>query len=229
MRKLNIVSWFKNHLVVTTLLTLAILFALYELVSGVFVFSRDAYITTNVIGLAPQVSGPLAELNVKDNQIVYAEDVVIKINPEPFRLDLDRVQASYDLAKANGRSTISDDWRNFDCLNSDSLVTVLPALASANYCFVVSRAGPRRSIDAFPRFAADSGLPRGRHIRLMRNLAGYGILSALVPDVDRRHFPICYFAPWRLAVGVRGNPRRGRLHTGAHYRGGSAGLDPAGP
>jgi multidrug efflux system membrane fusion protein len=78
-----------------------ILYAVYELLSGVFVYSRDAYITTDVIGLAPQVSGPLAELKVKDNQIVHEGDPLMKINPEPFRLDLDRVEAGYELAKAN--------------------------------------------------------------------------------------------------------------------------------
>jgi membrane fusion protein, multidrug efflux system len=101
MRKLQIVSWCKSHLVVTTLVTLAILYAVYELVSGVFVYSRDAYVTTDVIGLAPEVSGPLAELVVKDNEVVRTGDVVLRINPEPFRLDLDRVQASLEFAKAN--------------------------------------------------------------------------------------------------------------------------------
>jgi multidrug efflux system membrane fusion protein len=101
MGTLKIVSWFKNHLVVTTLIALVILYAVYELLSGVFVYSRDAYITTDVIGLAPEVSGPLTELKVKDNQIVHVGDVIIRINPEPFRLDLDRVQAGYELAKAN--------------------------------------------------------------------------------------------------------------------------------
>jgi membrane fusion protein, multidrug efflux system len=101
MRKLRIVSWCKSHLVVTTLVTLVILYVVYELLSGIFVYSRDAYITTDVIGLAPEVSGPLAELKVKDNQIVHEGDVLIKINPDPFRLDLDRVKAGYELAKAN--------------------------------------------------------------------------------------------------------------------------------
>jgi multidrug efflux pump subunit AcrA (membrane-fusion protein) len=274
MRKLSIVSWFKNNLVVTTLVTLAILFALNELVSGVFVFSRDAYITTDVIGLAPEVSGPLAELKVKDNQIVREGDVVIKINPEPFRLDLDRVQASYDLAKANverareevaiaadriasrnaqlddvkiaferamelrqsgavAQQVLDDARRAYDVATAELEASRTSRVAAEQEVLVHSAsvygakaavARAQYDLDAFPRFAADSGLPRGRHFRLMRNLAGNGILSALVRDVDRRHFPICYFAPWRLAVGVRGIPRRGRLHTGAHYGGGSAGL-----
>ena len=96
----RIVNWFKHHVVLGTLLGLLVLFTVYELVSGVLVYSRDAYITTDVIGVAPQVSGPLSTLAVKDNQVVKKGDLLIKIDPEPFQLDLDRLQASLELARA---------------------------------------------------------------------------------------------------------------------------------
>jgi membrane fusion protein, multidrug efflux system len=96
----RIVNWFKHHVVLGTLLGLLVLFTVYELVSGVLVYSRDAYITTDVIGVAPQVSGPLSTLAVKDNQVVQKGDLLIKIDPEPFQLDLDRLQASLELARA---------------------------------------------------------------------------------------------------------------------------------
>jgi membrane fusion protein, multidrug efflux system len=97
----RILKWYRNHTVVGTLLTLVLLYTLYELVSGILVYSRDAYITADVIAVAPQVSGPLAVLAVKDNQLVRQGDLLIKINPEPFQLDLDRLQASLELARAN--------------------------------------------------------------------------------------------------------------------------------
>ena len=96
----RIVNWFKHHVVLGTLLGLLVLFTVYELVSGVLVYSRDAYITTDVIGVAPQVNGPLSTLAVKDNQVVQKGALLIKIDPEPFQLDLDRLQASLELARA---------------------------------------------------------------------------------------------------------------------------------
>jgi multidrug efflux system membrane fusion protein len=96
----RIVNWFKQHVVIGTLLGLLVLFTVYELVSGVLVYSRDAYITTDVIGVAPQVSGPLSTLAVKDNQVVQRGDLLIKIDPEPFQLDLDRLRANLELARA---------------------------------------------------------------------------------------------------------------------------------
>jgi multidrug resistance efflux pump len=97
----RIVNWFKNHVVIGTLLALLILYAAYELLSGVLVYSRDAYITTDVIAVAPEVNGPLTVLAVRDNQLVHQGDLLIKIKPEPFQLDLDRLQASLELARAN--------------------------------------------------------------------------------------------------------------------------------
>jgi multidrug efflux system membrane fusion protein len=51
--------------------------------------------------VAPEVSGPLATLAVKDNQVVHRGELLIKINPEPFQLDLDRLQADLEFARAN--------------------------------------------------------------------------------------------------------------------------------
>jgi multidrug efflux system membrane fusion protein len=96
----RIINWFKNHVVVGTLLTLLVLYMAYEFLSGIFVYSRDAYITTDVIAVAPQVSGPLTILTVKDNEAVQKGEALIKINPEPFQLDLDRLQAGLELARA---------------------------------------------------------------------------------------------------------------------------------
>ncbi|HYY26931.1 MAG TPA: biotin/lipoyl-binding protein [Chthoniobacterales bacterium] len=103
MAVLRIVRWCRSHVIVSTLVGLVILCALYEYLSGIFVYSRDAYITTDIIALAPQVSGPLAVVAVKDNQDVRAGDILLKINPDPFRIELDREEANYQLAKANAQ------------------------------------------------------------------------------------------------------------------------------
>jgi multidrug efflux system membrane fusion protein len=97
----RIINWFKNHVIAGTLLSLLIVFTVYEFLSGFLVYSRDAYITTDVIAVAPEVSGPLAELAVTDNQVIHRGDLLIRIKPEPFQLDLDRLQASLELARAN--------------------------------------------------------------------------------------------------------------------------------
>lgn len=50
----------------------------------------DAWVFANLIGIAPEVEGPVIELHVKDNQLVKAGDLLFEIEPEPYRYALQR-------------------------------------------------------------------------------------------------------------------------------------------
>jgi multidrug resistance efflux pump len=54
----------------------------------------DANVRANVIGIAPNVSGPIATLNVTDNQEVAEGAVLFTIDPQPFQVALARAQAN---------------------------------------------------------------------------------------------------------------------------------------
>lgn len=79
------------------------------LAAGVYYFqfvapyetSDDAFIEGNVIPMASQVPGRVAELLVKDNQQVKAGDVLLKIDPRDYETSL--AQARADLAAAQSR------------------------------------------------------------------------------------------------------------------------------
>jgi multidrug resistance efflux pump len=72
-------------------LTLALVLA-----RGSYVRPRtdDANVRANVIGIAPNVSGPIAALNVVDNQDVAEGTVLFTIDPQPFKVALARAQAA---------------------------------------------------------------------------------------------------------------------------------------
>jgi multidrug efflux system membrane fusion protein len=53
----------------------------------------DAFIDADVVHMAPDVSGRVVALNVRDNQPVRAGDVLFTIDPEPFRLQLAQARA----------------------------------------------------------------------------------------------------------------------------------------
>jgi membrane fusion protein (multidrug efflux system) len=61
----------------------------------------DAFIEGNVIPMASQVSGRVAELLVTDNQAVKQGDVILKIDPRDYEASL--AQARADLAAARSR------------------------------------------------------------------------------------------------------------------------------
>ena len=94
-------SWFKRHVVVSICGALILLYILFELVTQVFVYCRDAYVTTDIVFVAPEVSGPIAKLPISDNQKIDAGSVLFAIDPEPFELAVQAQQAALDLANAD--------------------------------------------------------------------------------------------------------------------------------
>src|SRR4029077_4484503 len=56
----------------------------------------DAAIRANIVGIAPQVSGPIVDLRVTDNQFVKQGDLLFAIDCRPYQARLDRARA--DLA-----------------------------------------------------------------------------------------------------------------------------------
>lgn len=53
----------------------------------------DAAARANVVGIAPRVSGQILNLNVQDNQAVQKGDVLFEIDPEDYRLILEKAKA----------------------------------------------------------------------------------------------------------------------------------------
>jgi len=67
----------------------------------------DAEVLANFIGIAPQVEGPIARLNVRDNQFVKKGELLFEIDERPYRYALERTQS--EQAALEGQ--IADDRR----------------------------------------------------------------------------------------------------------------------
>src|SRR5882724_8528131 len=59
----------------------------------------DATVRANFVGIAPQVSGHIVELHVRDNQLVNEGDVLFLIDPRPYKIALERAQATLALTR----------------------------------------------------------------------------------------------------------------------------------
>jgi multidrug efflux system membrane fusion protein len=69
----------------------------------------DAAARANVVGIAPRVSGQTIKLNVQDNQAVKKGDVLFEIDPEDYRLILEKAKAelaTVDRQLAQARDTL---------------------------------------------------------------------------------------------------------------------------
>jgi multidrug efflux system membrane fusion protein len=53
----------------------------------------DAYLQADLVHMAPDVSGRIVSLNVRDNQLVHAGEVLFTFDPEPYRLQVEQARA----------------------------------------------------------------------------------------------------------------------------------------
>jgi membrane fusion protein, multidrug efflux system len=106
--KTRVWSGLRRHPVLTVAAALGILYAGYELFSSTIVYCRDAYVTTDIVYIAPEVSGPIYDLMVMDNESVEKGMPLLNIDPEPFKLARDSQQAALDLAQENLKKAQDD-------------------------------------------------------------------------------------------------------------------------
>ncbi len=62
-------------------------------------WTRDGQVRADMVRVSPRVSGYLVEIKVKDNQPVKKGDLLFQIDPEPYRLAVDRARVALDEAR----------------------------------------------------------------------------------------------------------------------------------
>jgi len=66
---------------------------------GRFVTTENAYVKADIVQIAPEVAGRVLEVAVRDHAKVAAGDVLLRIDPEPFRLALAKSEAELEAAR----------------------------------------------------------------------------------------------------------------------------------
>lgn len=65
-------------------------------------WTRDGKVRAEQVGVTPQVSGSILQLNVRDNQLVKAGDVLFRIDDTPYKIAL--LNAGRSLLKPKRKS-----------------------------------------------------------------------------------------------------------------------------
>ncbi|MPZ36101.1 MAG: biotin/lipoyl-binding protein [Rhodospirillales bacterium] len=76
--------------------TILVLFVLWEVLNYYVAYTDDAYVRSDLIGVAPEVTGPIIALYVVDNQAIKKGDKLYKIDPVPFQLEVNTRQAQIE-------------------------------------------------------------------------------------------------------------------------------------
>ncbi len=82
------------------LLACLVLLLLYWASTYFAAYTDDAYLTTDIVRIAPRVEGHVQTVDVKDNQRVAKGQVLATIDPEPFRLRVENAKARLDQARS---------------------------------------------------------------------------------------------------------------------------------
>lgn len=114
-------------------------------------WTRDGKVRAEQVGITPQVSGSILQLNVRDNQLVKAGDVLFTIDDTPYRIALLDAQAQLaktraELAKAKVAQSkaASDAARRRDLsrnvISAEDLESAGTALSTANAVLEAAKA-----------------------------------------------------------------------------------------
>jgi membrane fusion protein (multidrug efflux system) len=72
--------------------------------TSIYPSTSDAYVHASVVTIAPQIGGRISVLPVKDHQHVEKGQLLIQIDPESFRIALDRAKANLEMAQQQSRA-----------------------------------------------------------------------------------------------------------------------------
>lgn len=109
-------------------------FVLWEAVTSYVAYTDDAYVRSDLIGVAAQVTGQIVAVHVHDNQTVAAGDPLISLDPVPFQLAVAQRQAQVNEANAQLRA------------DQDAIAGAQDAVVSADAALLLTQETLRRVV-----------------------------------------------------------------------------------
>jgi membrane fusion protein (multidrug efflux system) len=74
---------------------------IFWLQGGRYAATENAYVKADIAQIASEVAGRIVEVRVRDHATVAAGDMLLRLDPEPYRLALARAEAEVDSARSH--------------------------------------------------------------------------------------------------------------------------------
>ena len=187
-------------------------------------WTRDGRVRAEVVNIAPDVSGAVVELPVRDNQFVHKGDLLMQIDPSHYQIAVEQAQAAVAARKAELQMRRDDAQRRADM---DSLVVSKESRENATHTASAAEAQYRQALAALD--AAKLNLERTRVVApvdgYVTNLnvyrGDYAIAgSAKLAVVDSNSFWVYgYFEETKLPHVKVGDKADIRLMSGGTLKG----------
>jgi membrane fusion protein, multidrug efflux system len=168
---------------------------------GAQMSTDDAYVEADKVGLSTDVSGMVEAIEVRDNQHVWAGQVLFGLDPLPFQLKLDQAQAQLGVVRDN-LNALKANYQNMQAQIKRSEDQIV--FNQLQY--------QRQSVLAHEQFAAQTALDQAR-MNLQtsqQSLASLKAqLAAIVANLDGNpNVPIEQYPQYRQALGERDEAAR---------------------
>ncbi|CAD6559686.1 efflux RND transporter periplasmic adaptor subunit [Paraburkholderia sabiae] len=187
-------------------------------------WTRDGRVRAEVVNIAPDVSGAVVELPVRDNQFVHKGDLLMQIDPSHYQIAVEQAQAAVAARKAELQMRRDDAQRRADM---DSLVVSKESRENATHTASAAEAQYQQALAALG--AAKLNLERTRVVApvdgYVTNLnvyrGDYAIAgSAKLAVVDSNSFWVYgYFEETKLPHVKVGDKADIRLMSGGTLKG----------
>jgi RND family efflux transporter MFP subunit len=187
-------------------------------------WTRDGRVRAEVVNIAPDVSGAVVELPVRDNQLVHKGDLLMQIDPSHYQIAVEQAQAAVAARKAELQMRRDDAQRRADM---DSLVVSKENRENATHAASAAEAQYQQALAALD--AAKLNLERTRVVApvdgYVTNLnvyrGDYAIAgSAKLAVVDSNSFWVYgYFEETKLPHVKIGDKADIRLMSGGTLKG----------
>jgi len=90
----------RRRTVLLVIASLLLFFGAWWLADECFAYTDNAFATSDVVAVAPEVTGPIVAVHVHDNQLLKTGDLLVSIDPKPFQIAVDQSRATHVQAEA---------------------------------------------------------------------------------------------------------------------------------
>ncbi len=128
--------------------TIFALFVLWEVFTTYVVYTDDAYVRSDLVALAPEITGRIIAVHVVDNQSVKKGDKLVTIDPVPFQLVVNQTKAQIEQAKALLKSSQEELSTAQAALAASTSANLYAAQEQARYADLAKNEyAPRAELD----------------------------------------------------------------------------------
>lgn len=187
-------------------------------------WTRDGRVRAEIVNIAPDVSGAIVDLPVKDNQLVKKGDLLMQIDPSHYELAVEQAQAAVAARKAELQMKRDDAQRRADM---DALVVSKESRENATHTASAAEAAYQQALASLD--AAKLNLARTRVVSpvdgYVTNLSVFRgdyatVGSAKLAIVDSHSFWVYgYFEETKLPHVRVGDKAEVRLMSGGTLQG----------